>query len=119
MSADLHSDTTEVSLQDVSVQKVLERPSPVRVEVEVDALSHQGHVRPNNEDVYFVGRVARTLQTLCSNLPPGLVPERHEEAGYGLALADGMGGMAAGEVASRLAITTLLKLILNTADWIM
>src|SRR5262249_48032319 len=38
---------------------------------------------------------------------------------FGLLVADGMGGMAAGDVASRMAVQTLLTLVLNTPDWIM
>jgi serine/threonine protein phosphatase PrpC len=38
---------------------------------------------------------------------------------YGLLVADGIGGGAAGEMASRLALTTLVSLILHTPDWIM
>src|SRR5262249_30650498 len=34
-------------------------------------------------------------------------------------VADGMGGEAAGEVASRLALSTLVKLVLATPDWIL
>ena len=41
------------------------------------------------------------------------------ETGYGMVVADGMGGMAGGEVASRLAVTLLLDLVLDTSDWIM
>lgn len=119
MTANPLSDTSEFSLPDVVPEAARQPPPPARVEVDVDALSHQGNVRKNNEDVYFVGRAERALQTLCSNLPAGLVPERYEDAAYGLAIADGMGGVAGGEVASRLAVATLLNLILNTADWIM
>jgi protein phosphatase len=39
--------------------------------------------------------------------------------GYGLLVADGMGGAAAGETASRLALSTLVGLILHTPDWIL
>jgi PPM family protein phosphatase len=96
------------------------RPAgPAQAQVELAALSHPGHVRPNNEDSYFVARSARSLQTLLTNLPAGHVADRFEEAGYGMLVADGMGGMAAGEVASRLAVSTLISLVLDTPDWIM
>ena len=81
-----------------------------RVQVDLAALSHQGKVRTNNEDHYLVVRCERVFQTLLTNLPEGLIPKRFAEIGHGMLVADGMGGQAAGEVASRLAITTLVNL---------
>jgi len=89
------------------------------VQVDLAARSHAGRVRPNNEDHFLVVRFDRALQTLLTNLPEGLVPPRAEEVGYGMVVADGMGGMAAGEVASRSAIRTLINLALATPDWVM
>jgi serine/threonine protein phosphatase PrpC len=87
--------------------------------VDLAARSHAGMVRPNNEDHFLVVRFDRALQTLLTNLPEGLVPPRAEEVGYGMVVADGMGGMAAGEVASRLAIRTMIDLALATPDWVL
>jgi protein phosphatase len=87
------------------------------VQVDVAGLSHPGQVRPNNEDHFLVLRFGRFLEPLGTNLPPGQVPSRFEDVGYVLAVADGMGGHAAGEEASRLALTTLVGLVLGTPDW--
>jgi PPM family protein phosphatase len=98
------------------------RPAEVpsaQVQVDLGGLSHQGNVRPNNEDHYLVVRFDRSLQALLTNLPECRSAGRIAEVGYGMVVADGMGGMAAGEVASRLAITTLVHLVLGTPDWIM
>jgi protein phosphatase len=66
----------------------------------------------------MVMRIGRFLETVATSLPPGEVPERADEAGYALIVADGMGGHADGELASRMAISGLVKLVLAMPDWI-
>jgi protein phosphatase len=92
-------------------------PASTFVRVDVSALTHTGHVRPNNEDHFFVARAARTLETMLTSLPAGDVPERADEINHVMVVADGMGGHAAGEVASRLAISALVALALDIPDW--
>src|SRR5262249_54554269 len=82
---------------------------PVRVDV--CGLSDVGKVRSRNEDHFIVMRLGRYLETVLTTLPAGEVPERADEAGYALVVADGMGGHAAGELASRMAISGLVKLV--------
>src|SRR5262249_18651327 len=93
--------------------------SSALVQVDLAALSHPGHIRSKNEDHYLVVRFGRSLQTLLTNLPEDSIPERVEEVGYGMVVADGIGGAAAGEIASQTAIRTLVHLALTTPDWIM
>jgi protein phosphatase len=102
-----------------SGQVALPEPFSTLAVVEFGAATHPGLARPNNEDCYLVGRVERALETLATNLPPGEVPGRFAEVTYGMLVADGLGGGAAGEVASRLAITTFVNLVLHTPDWVM
>jgi protein phosphatase len=89
-----------------------------RVDVRLSALSDPGITRENNEDCYLVCRFGRSLNTLRTNLPREYAPTPYQEFGYGMLVADGMGGPAAGEVASRTAIQTLVQLVLETPDWI-
>jgi protein phosphatase len=93
------------------------RPFTSLVRLDVGAKSHPGNVRENNEDQFFVTKASRALETMLSSLPSGDVPERAEETNYVLVVADGMGGHAAGEVASRLAISSLVHLALEIGDW--
>ena len=88
------------------------------VRIDVSAQSHTGYHRANNEDHFFITRLARTLQTIMTSLPAGDVPERTEEVNYLMIVADGMGGHAAGEIASRMAISALVSLALDVPDWI-
>lgn len=89
------------------------------VAVDVFGLSDQGKVRDNNEDTFLIARFDRTMRALQSNLPPDEYPADYDETSYGMLVADGMGGHAAGEVASRTAVLVILDLVLKTPDWIM
>ena len=88
-----------------------------RVRVDGAGLSHRGLVRPNNEDHFLVARFGRFFTPLSTNVR-GQADTVFEEEGHGLVVADGLGGAAAGEVASDLAIRSLLNLVFETSDWI-
>lgn len=85
--------------------------------VDLGAVSHQGLVRESNQDSYLVMKFGRSLESLMTNLDDGLIEQSSFMTGYGLLVADGMGGMAGGDVASRLAVSKLIELILDTSDW--
>jgi protein phosphatase len=109
-------DTAEVHLHPYLVP-AMPAPFSSLVEVEFAARSHAGKVRPVNEDSYLIFRTGRSFERLRTNLPDDQLPPRFEEAGYVLAVADGMGGHGAGDVASSLALRTAVALILNAAHW--
>jgi protein phosphatase len=102
-----------------SSQAAREAPPSSVPRIELNAITHPGLVRTNNEDSYLVARAERLYETLQTNLPPGDLPARHVDQVYGLLVADGMGGHAAGEVASRLALRSLVNLVLHEPDWFM
>jgi len=93
----------------------LSRPR-IDARVEIGAATHPGRVRPNNEDNFFVARLAKAMTILQSSLPD---PEsaRSAEQGYLLVVADGMGGAAAGERASALAVRTVEAFALDALKW--
>lgn len=85
--------------------------------VDLGAISHQGLVRESNQDSYLVMKFGRSLETLMTTLDEDLFEQNYFMVGYGLLVADGMGGMAGGDVASRLALSKLIELIVDTSDW--
>src|SRR4051794_38322972 len=87
------------------------------IDVDVYGMSHQGRVRANNEDHFLVIRAGRLLETIFTNVTGNQPGNRFEETGYGFIVADGVGGEAAGEVASRDAIFAVLNMVLHTPDW--
>jgi protein phosphatase len=94
----------------------LEPPSRT-IRVKYGAVSDPGKVRPRNEDHYMVARVRRTLDVLAHNLPRGEMAESLAEDAYAMVVADGMGGMNAGDVASMLAVSTGVKLADHSVKW--
>jgi protein phosphatase len=89
------------------------------VTIEVAGLSDVGRVRQNNEDHFLITRFGRHMTVADSNLPAGVVIPWVEEQGVALVVADGIGGGAYGEEASKLAIAFLARLVLETPDWIL
>ncbi len=84
------------------------------VTVDLAALTDPGKLRTNNEDHYFAGRFQRSMRTLSTNVPRGAMPDTYDETVYAMLVADGVGGSAAGEIASRTAIQALVDLVLET-----
>lgn len=91
----------------------------VSMTIDVAAATHKGCVRLRNEDHYLVMRFRRSLENISTNLDCGSVQTNYDLTGYGLLVADGLGGRIGGEVASRTALTKLIELIIETPDWIM
>ena len=110
-------DTDEFSLPHADLESPPATSANVRIDVA--ALSDKGRVRTRNEDHYFVARGGRHLTTLLTNIPEGDVPSRFGETCYLMIVADGMGGHAGGAVASRMAIATLMNIVLHVPDWIL
>ena len=117
MSIGNNDDTVEVPPPRLAGE---DRPPPFSGLMQVDAagLSHVGCVRPSNEDHFLICRFGRFLETVQTNLPD-MAGTRFDEQGHGFVVADGMGGSAAGELASSQAIQLLVNLVLYTPDWIL
>ena len=73
--------------------------------------------RPANEDRYLVVRLDRATTPLATNIEPEQLTYVAAQSAWGLAVADGMGGHAAGEVASTLALGLALQLAQHGARW--
>jgi serine/threonine protein phosphatase PrpC len=91
-------------------------PSPQPVQVTFGALSHPGLVRANNQDHYLVVKRSRNRSILLTNLPGEIVDR--EERVYVLAIADGMGGAASGDLASATALRNAFELGHSTLKWV-
>jgi serine/threonine protein phosphatase PrpC len=92
-------------------------PLAERLEVEVAGRSHVGRRRADNQDHFLVGRSERAVRQIAGNLPAGSLPESIEESAWFFVVADGLGGAAAGEVASRLAIEAGVQLHALRSTW--
>jgi PPM family protein phosphatase len=76
-------------------------------------ISDPGRVRDSNEDCFVVAELTRTLFVHDSNLPQSKTAASSRRA-YVLIVADGVGGNAAGEIASGLSVASVEGFLLNT-----
>jgi PPM family protein phosphatase len=81
------------------------------------AYSRRGRFHTINEDHYLIITVGRNQETVLTSLPETVIGKRFDERGFAMILADGLGNFGAGEAASRIALVTLLHLILNFCKW--
>ncbi len=87
--------------------------------IDIGALTHRGRVRMNNEDQFAVVRRTRNGLVLASSLAAEDLDVAQEQHAWLLAVADGLGGQTAGEVASATAIRTIIDFASGMSSWIM
>ena len=88
--------------------------------VDIHATSHIGRVRKGNEDNYLMLHVSSVKAWTSSQEPDEFIIESQrfeiDDNGIVLAVSDGMGGALAGEVASKMAVETVSRKILDDDD---
>jgi len=117
LGMNLESDDTEATA--TPFDETPPPPFSSRVNVDFYGMTDKGYVRTRNEDHFLIVRCGRAVETVLTSLTEEetMAGELYEETGYGMIVADGVGGVVGGEVASRQAIYTVLGLALHTPDW--
>jgi protein phosphatase len=81
-------------------------------EIDVYGLTHQGLVRPNNQDHFLIAHLRQRLDVKQSSLPEfSDLPVTEDRLASLMMVADGVGGGVKGEVASRAAVEELAQYI--------
>ena len=108
------SDVAVVGPCDVDTMKLpaAHAPGPVRS----FGLTDPGKVRATNQDQFLIAVLRKALEVQQTSLPQRKV-EQGSNRGYLFMVADGMGGHAAGEQASALAIDSVETFMLETFKW--
>jgi serine/threonine protein phosphatase PrpC len=84
----------------------------------VDGLTDRGKRRSTNQDHFAIAEVRPVLHVCRSSLAQPSV-QVADDAGHVLIVADGVGGLRAGECASAMAVAGIEKLLLNTMGWLL
>ncbi|HKY35166.1 MAG TPA: protein phosphatase 2C domain-containing protein [Polyangiaceae bacterium] len=99
--------------QPVDTLPSIEKPSK---SLDACGLTDVGRVRHTNEDAYLIATLQRSIVVHDAS-PAGRGWFPGEAAGTLLVVADGMGGQGGGDVASRVAVSTVSSYLLNWMPW--
>lgn len=114
---DRNDDTIDFTEADRFADSFFAHPAPPFAPV-FGAGTHVGNVRTRNEDQFAVIRKHRTSEMLLTSLPANAWSLGNDDA-WCVMVADGVGGAARGDVASSLALQTVLELSARANNWIM
>lgn len=85
---------------------------PREDEIDAHGVTHQGKVRKDNQDHFILCSLRKQLMVRCSSIPGAadLLAETERLASLAM-VADGVGGAAGGEIASRVALSAVTKYV--------
>jgi serine/threonine protein phosphatase PrpC len=90
---------------------------PLDDELDVYGLTHTGLVRRNNEDAFLLASIHKRVQIESTSLPDRQrLPFGDDRVAVLAMVADGVGGMDAGEEASALALETAMRYVSESMD---
>jgi serine/threonine protein phosphatase PrpC len=92
-------------------------PVSASIGLEVAGVSVPGKTQVHNTDHFVAIRLGRMQETLTSSLAEADLPQRFEEYGYAMLVADGLDSDGTGGRASRFALSTLAHLAIRYGKW--
>ncbi|HEY3933917.1 MAG TPA: protein phosphatase 2C domain-containing protein [Gemmatimonadales bacterium] len=89
---------------------------PTDDEIDVYGLTHPGKMRKTNQDHFLLATLNRHLEVLSTSLPSTTMPGADARLAFLAMIADGVGGAANGEQASRLALEEATQYLSQCTD---
>jgi protein phosphatase len=90
-------------------------PKPADSEIDVYGLTHPGKVRSENQDHFLVCQLRKQIDVSFTSLPDvGNLPVNAQRLAFLVMVADGVGGGALGEEASRLAVEAVTQYVTDS-----
>jgi protein phosphatase len=101
----------EMTATDADRVRAAPTRKPREDEIDVHGLTHPGKVRRDNQDHFLLCSLRRQLVVRASSIPEADALAESERLASLAMVADGVGGAAQGETASRVALTAVTKYV--------